>query len=151
MDKVCLASGEIIPSGLTVWFSGVIADRPAGDFPLPVPALHLPADKNVFMLGDTCPGFPLLAQVAVSEAKIVAHNIKAQIYNLPLKDFNYKSRGELVSLGRFKAVGVVGPFHFSGFFAWWVWRTVYLFKFLSVRKRLKIMGEWTKNLFTKRS
>ena len=35
------------------------------------------------------------------------------------------------------------PIHF----AWWFWRTTYLFKFASWKKRIRIMFEWTLQLF----
>ncbi len=36
---------------------------------------------------------------------------------------------------------------FSGFFAWWLWRTVYLVKLPRLAKKLRVMFGWTLDLF----
>ena len=36
---------------------------------------------------------------------------------------------------------------FSGFFAWWLWRTVYLAKLPGLAKKLRVMVGWTLDLF----
>ena len=36
---------------------------------------------------------------------------------------------------------------FSGFIAWWLWRTVYLAKLPGVAKKLRVMVGWTLDLF----
>jgi NADH dehydrogenase FAD-containing subunit len=35
----------------------------------------------------------------------------------------------------------------AGWFTWWLWRTVYLFKFASWKKRIRIGFEWLIALF----
>jgi NADH dehydrogenase len=95
---------------------------------------------NIFVLGDSAcviepngnTPLPMLAQVAVGEAGVVAKNIIATIKNKKLSKFIYKSKGSLVSLGQWFAVGEIYTFIISGKIAWWIWRTVYLFKFLSI-------------------
>ena len=52
-----------------------------------------------------------------------------------------------MSLGRWKAAGTVFGVRIYGRFAWYVWRTVYLFKFISGSKRLRIAFDWTLQLF----
>jgi NADH dehydrogenase FAD-containing subunit len=54
----------------------------------------------------------------------------------------------LISLGFGEAAGDVLGFHLTGPLMWFLWRTIYLFKFNSWRKRLEIMSEWTLNLFS---
>lgn len=111
--------------------------------------------SDVFVLGDTAcvnqgenvPPPPMLAQVAVAEAEFVAKNIMATIKNKKLKNFIYKSKGTLVSLGQWYATGEVFSVVISGKIAWWIWRTVYLFKFLSWQKRFHIAFEWTLDIF----
>ena len=36
---------------------------------------------------------------------------------------------------------------FSGFIAWWLWRTVYLAKLPGLAKKLRVMVGWTLDLF----
>jgi NADH dehydrogenase len=36
-----------------------------------------------------------------------------------------------------------------GFAAWWIWRTYYLGNLPTIRKKLKVMGDWTSDLISK--
>jgi NADH dehydrogenase len=108
---------------------------------------------NVFALGDVCcfiqnqRPLPQLAQVAVRQAKAVAKNIFNLIKNKPLEKFVYKHQGDLISLGRFFAIGEIKNFTFSGFFAWILWRGVYLSKMISNKDKIKILIDWLLDLF----
>ena len=53
----------------------------------------------------------------------------------------------MVSVGQWFAVGEVFSLKLSGRLAWWMWRTLYLFKFASWKKRFRITFEWTIDLF----
>ncbi|HEY4503590.1 MAG TPA: NAD(P)/FAD-dependent oxidoreductase [Candidatus Paceibacterota bacterium] len=103
--------------------------------------------SHIFSLGDVSGTAPMLAQVAVQQAKIVAKNISADIFNTPLTPFIFKQKGLLVSLGQWYAIGNIYGIIMKGPFMWLIWRTVYLFNFHSWRKRLKIGIEWTINFF----
>ncbi|HSI10188.1 MAG TPA: copper transporter, partial [Rariglobus sp.] len=46
-------------------------------------------------------------------------------------------------IGEREAVAEVFGFRFSGFFAWWMWRTVYLGKLPGVLRKLRVMTDWT--------
>ncbi len=94
--------------------------------------------------------FSALAQVAVKEAEIAVENIKNQIEGQALKSFMYKNEGTLVSLGKWMAAGEIFGFNFSGHFAWWVWRTVYLFKLVSWQKKARVALDWTLTAFSAR-
>lgn len=117
---------------------------------------HNPADvwQNVFVLGDAAAftdasgkQLPMLAQVAVRQAPVLAKNILRSINNKRLKPFTYRSKGQLVSLGRFQAVAQIGPLHLSGPLAWFLWRNTYFWNFPTWNKRLKIATDWFVNLF----
>jgi len=90
---------------------------------------------------------PMLAQVAVAQGKTVAKNIKNLVAGKALVPFTYKPQGELVSLGHGQAVANIMGVRFYGRFAWFLWRTIYLFKFISRAKKLKIAMDWTINIF----
>ncbi len=111
------------------------------------------SDERTFALGDIAGSLPMLAQVAVGQADMVAHNIIASIRQKKLKVFNYKSKGSLVSIGKWFAIGMVSIVgmsemrHIHGRFAWWIWRTIYLSKFASFKKQIRIVFEWTLQLF----
>jgi len=38
-------------------------------------------------------------------------------------------------------------FKFSGFIAWWLWRTIYLSKLPRAEKKLRVTLDWTLDLF----
>lgn len=114
--------------------------------------------KRIFVVGDMAAfiekkdgqPLPMLAQVAVEQARVLAKNIMASINGTTFQPFRYHSRGSLVSLGQWYAVGEIFGFPIHGRIAWWIWRTVYLFKFHSWRKRFKIALDWTIGLFSSR-
>lgn len=161
-DGVLTESGEMLGSPHVVWTAGVKAQYPelVGNFAkdqsgrIPVSTyLQMENYNNAFVLGDSAlllqdgKPIPMLAQVAVEQAPYVAHNIAQSIRGKALEAFRYESKGELVSLGRGNAVARIFGITFSGVVAWFIWRTIYLFKFLSGSKRIKIAVDWTVDLF----
>jgi NADH dehydrogenase len=53
----------------------------------------------------------------------------------------------MVSVGSWFAIGDIFSMKISGRLTWWLWRTVYLFKFFSWKKRVRIVLQWTLNVF----
>lgn len=166
-EALRFADGTELPGSVIVWAAGVKPSLP--DFVGRLPktesgrlrvASDLKADglEGVYALGDAAavvraqgePPLPMLAQVAVAQAERVAANVVADLEDRPTAPFRYRSKGTLVSLGQWYAVGEVFDAHLRGRFAWWLWRTVYLFKFISWKKRFRIAFEWTINLFVSR-
>ena len=89
----------------------------------------------------------MLAQVASAQARTVAMNVIAAIRGRELQKFSYKSKGSMVSVGQWFALGEIFSFDIAGRFTWWIWRTIYLFKFASWKKRIRIAFEWTLDAF----
>lgn len=157
-ESVKLADGKIIAAQTVVWVAGVKAKNltftssqtpetaPNGRLNLD-PYLRLIGQENVYALGDMAGTSPMLAQVAVQQGRTVARNIAAQISDKPLKIFRYRQKGLLISLGQWRAAGEILGLTLHGRAMWWLWRTIYLFNFLSWRKRFRIAAEWTINLF----
>jgi NADH dehydrogenase len=166
-DSIVLSSGEELSTSGTIWVAGI---QPASLRFQPEPekdnrgrlivdqTLQLKGYPDVFVLGDlacfkdekTDRCLPALAQVATKQAKVVAENIKCLVRGRPCQPFTYHHSGDLVSLGRWLAVGEISKFSFSGHFAWWLWRTVYLSKLISWPKKIKVAVDWTLNLFMPR-
>lgn len=115
--------------------------------------LQLKNYDNVFGVGDVCSfiqdqkPLPQLAQVAVRQAECASKNIFNLIQNKPLEKFVYRHQGDLISLGRFFAIGEIKNFTFSGFFAWILWRGVYLSKLISNKDKIKTLIDWLLDLF----
>jgi NADH dehydrogenase len=90
---------------------------------------------------------PPTAQNAMRQGKVVAENIAAELGFGTKKPFAYKPVGMLASLGRRCAVAEVFGFSFSGFFAWWLWRTIYLLKLPGRERKVRVALDWTLDLF----
>ncbi len=90
---------------------------------------------------------PPTAQHAIRQAKTLAVNIAASIRAGTKRPFSYKPIGVLASLGRRSAVAEIGGWRFSGFFAWWLWRTVYLSKLPGLERKVRVAIDWTLDLF----
>jgi NADH dehydrogenase len=158
--------GEEIFAHTILWTAGVSAidlNCSCGTFKKERGRIHISKDMraigsdNVFVIGDMAlfptedgRGLPLTAQVARQQGQLVAKNITALIKGNTTKEFMYKEKGLLASLGSFNAIGQISGFRFKGLFAWIMWRGVYLVLFDSWNKRFSIMGAWFKNFFTKR-
>jgi NADH dehydrogenase len=77
----------------------------------------------------------------------VAKNIEAAILDRPQKPFVFTTLGQLATIGRRTGVAMVFGLKFSGFIAWWMWRTIYLAKLPRLAKKLRVMMDWTLDLF----
>jgi NADH:ubiquinone reductase (H+-translocating) len=91
--------------------------------------------------------YPPTAQHGMREAAVAAENIAHAIAGEPLKPFRYKTVGMLASLGHHTGVAKLFGMKFSGFVAWWMWRSVYLAKLPRLAKKLRVAMGWTLDLF----
>jgi NADH dehydrogenase FAD-containing subunit len=55
-----------------------------------------------------------------------------------LRPFRFKILGLLASIGRRTGVARILGINFSGFVAWWLWRTIYLLKLPRLEKKLRV-------------
>ncbi len=108
----------------------------------------------VWALGDcaSIPGpdgrpYPALAQHTVREAKHLARNIQAAIDGRHPTPFVFRPLGTMASLGHTRAVALVMGLRLTGFLAWWIRRTYYLFQMPRWDRRLRIVLDWTVALF----
>jgi NADH:quinone reductase (non-electrogenic) len=90
---------------------------------------------------------PPTAQHALREGTVVAHNVMAVLRGGRKKDFSFESLGQLAAIGRRTGVAKVFGMKFSGFAAWWLWRTIYLGKLPRFEKKLRVALDWTLDLF----
>lgn len=90
---------------------------------------------------------PPTAQFAVPLGRQAATNIAAALAQRPLCAFRYKARGQMATIGHHKGVCSIFGFRFSGFFAWWLTRTVHLLKLPGIDRKLRVMIDWTFELF----
>jgi NADH dehydrogenase len=90
---------------------------------------------------------PPTAQFAIREAKACAQNIMATIDQKPMVKFSFKALGILASLGQRSAVAEIFGVKLTGFFAWFMWRTIYLSKLPGFARKLRVALDWTLDLF----
>ena len=162
-ENVSLVDSSSIPTRNLVWTAGtapspLIFSLPcmkAGGRLLVDQFLRVPDWPNLWAVGDCAfvpdmrnPGksHPPTAQHAMREGKIVAQNIVAALVDRPLKSFSFRTIGLLASIGRRMGVARIFGFNFSGFFAWWLWRTVYLSKLPGLDKKIRVAFDWTLDL-----
>jgi NADH dehydrogenase len=123
-------------------------------------ALH--DTPNVWALGDCAAAedprsgklYPPTAQFALREADTVAGNIIATINGKPQSPFYFKSLGALCVVGHQTACAELAiPFSgtrsvkFSGLAAWLLWRGIYLTKLPSAERKVRVLLDWTLELF----
>ena len=63
-----------------------------------------------------------------------------------MKPFRFSTLGRLAAIGRRTGVANVFGINFSGFIAWWLWRTVYFAKLPRFEKKVRVALDWTLDL-----
>lgn len=94
--------------------------------------------KNAF---DDKPS-PTTGQFAERQGRQAAANIVRVLQGEPTHPFYFKPLGQLCSIGGRRAVAEMFGFRISGFSAWLVWRSVYLFKLPTWSRRIKTGLDW---------
>lgn len=74
-------------------------------------------------------------------------SIVAQSRGKSLRPFKFKTLGLLASIGHRTGVARILGINFSGFLAWWLWRTIYLLKLPRIQKKLRVALDWTLDIF----
>jgi NADH dehydrogenase len=89
---------------------------------------------------------PPTAQLALRQGVQLGRNIARALAGRELRPFTYRYMGQLATIGEREAVAEVFGRHFSGFFAWFMWRTIYLAKLPGLLRKLRVMIDWTFDL-----
>lgn len=112
-------------------------------------SLKVEGFDKVFALGDIISikgeSIPKLAQTAAEQAKVVADNIEATLEGRSLKKYKFKLKGQLISLGEGRAVGVVGNIFIKGRLVYFLRCMAYLVKVPSFKNRISLLMSWTKS------
>jgi len=161
---VRLRGGETIQARNLIWAAGVTANTIQG-----IPATSITRGNRlvtnrycevegvpgVYAIGDIAymatpkypNGHPQLANVAISQASLLAHNFKRELKGKPRLEFEYHNKGTMATVGKRKAVVDLPGFSFQGLFAWLTWMFVHLMLILSVKNRLFIFLNWMMSYF----
>ena len=113
--------------------------------------------RDIFALGDCAyleqengKRVPMLAQVAEEQSKYVVQNVLCRLgVKATPRVYRFQLKGFLLSVGEYFAVAGLNfgtkTVYFSGFFAWWFWRTIYLSKLVGVGNKIRVAMDWTLN------
>jgi NADH:ubiquinone reductase (H+-translocating) len=159
---VRLSDGTTIDTNTLVWTAGTSPNPLLETLPcakergrlLVTESLELQGWPGVWALGDCSAipdrrrgGFhPPTAQHALRQGKIVADNVIAAVRGTEQKRFDFSTIAQLAAIGRRTGVASILGINFSGFVAWWLWRTIYLSKLPRFEKKLRVAFDWTLDL-----
>jgi NADH dehydrogenase len=106
------------------------------------PDLTVPGHPEVFAFGDmvVVGGSDLhgVAPVAMQEGRHVAHSIRTGSRT----PFRYNDKGELATIGRARAVGVVKGVPLTGFPAWATWLGIHIVYLVGFQNRVLVLTRW---------
>jgi NADH dehydrogenase len=165
-QSAVLNDGTAIPTKTLVAAIGSAPNRSLDSLACPRERGRLVVDETLAVPG--CPGIwavgdcaaipdrvsggtsPPTAQYALREAQHAARNIMAVINGGEPRPFSHKNLGVFVPLGRFSAAAQLLGLKLSGFPAWWLYRTYYLFQIPGIERKLRVVLDWTLELFFRR-
>lgn len=162
---VKLSNGDSIKSKQVIWTAGVTGNVIEGLNKGVICRNRYIVDRysqvkgypDIYAVGDVAymetpkypQAHPQVANVAINQARNLSRNLKRLIENKPLKEFEYKDKGTMATIGKKKAVVDLPYLKFRGFFAWIVWMFLHLMLILSVRNKMVIFINWAWLFFTR--
>ena len=161
--QIIFADGSKIPSEVTVWAAGVKGEPAMKKLSVPEengriavdPTLQVTNYPYIFAIGDIAGAkgndgrfLPMVAPVAMQQARFVAKQIERLTKNQALQSFKYVDKGSMATIGRHKAVVEVKGIRIGGALAWYMWLWLHLFYLLGGRNKIGTMADWTWNYLT---
>mgnify|MGYP006283678255 FL=1 len=153
-------------SGAIIWTAGVKGNTIDGMDP----ALLNPGNRitvneynqvkgydDVFAIGDLAMmktpqfpnGHPMVAQVAIQQARILGKNILSLVKtgNLKIK-FTYKDKGSMAIIGKKDAVADIKSIFLNGKFGWLIWSVIHLISLTGFKNKVAVAFNWAIKYFT---
>ena len=161
--KIVVKEGEPIPAEVTVWAAGVKGEPTASILNLPIVGSRIASSgtlqvdnyPHIWAVGDISGAlnadgrfYPMVAPVAMQQGRFVAEQIINLSAGKPLKEFKYRDKGSMATIGRHKAVVQVRNFKMVGAPAWFAWLFLHLFYLLGGRNKVGTIADWTWNYLT---
>ena len=149
--------GDRIAARTVVWAAGVQASPLARSLGAPLdragrvrvaPDLSVPGWPSVFVVGDLAAleqdGRPVpgVAPAAIQMGDHAARNVVRSLRGEPLRPFRYRDKGSLATIGRRRAVAVIGALRLSGLAAWLAWLGIHIFFLIGFRNRFVVLFTW---------
>ena len=122
-----------------------------------LPDLSLPGHAEISVVGDLAaamsyaPGkeprpVPGVSPAAKQMGRAAAANILRRMRGAATQPFRYRDYGNLATIGRNSAVvdlaTPLGPWRFSGYFAWLFWLFAHIYFLIGFRNRLVVLIDW---------
>ena len=163
---ITLSSGETIETKTVIWSAGV-KGKLINNFPEEyiTKGSRIKVDEfnqviglpNVYAVGDIAymdtdskypNGHPMVASVAVQQAKLLAKNLICKLENKSMRNFEYFDKGSMATVGRHKAVFEFFSIKMQGAVAWLGWMFLHLMLLVGFRNRLIVFINWLWNYIT---
>jgi NADH dehydrogenase len=158
---------EHVHASTVLWAAGVRASDVGGTLGAQLdsvgrvkvgPDLTIPGHPEVFVLGDMArleerEGQPLpgVAFVAMQEGIYAANLVKQEVQRGAITErapFRYHDLGQLATIGRSRAIAEFGRLRLAGYFAWWFWLLVHIYRLSGFRNRLSVLVQWAWSYMT---
>lgn len=111
--------------------------------------LSIPGHPEVFVIGDASHAkdanekpLPGTAPVAIQQGKYIAKILTNQPSKESRPPFKYWDKGSMATIGKGKAIAVVGKLEFGGFLAWLAWGVIHILYLVGFRNRIGVIMEW---------
>lgn len=163
-NVVKYGGGQTIPATTMIWAAGVYgANIPGLDQPAVAKNNRVNVNKwnqvigyaNIFAIGDLAnmitddfpKGHPMVAPVAIQQAELLAENLPRLVTGQTPREFKYRNKGVMATIGRNRAVVDLPKISFGGFPAWLVWMFVHLMTLVGFRNKVVTLVGWAWNYF----
>jgi NADH dehydrogenase len=161
--EAVLSNGTRVPARTLVWSAGVRAAPDLGRLGLPLddrgrvvvePTLRVTGTEDVWALGDCAavpntrtPGRldPPTCQHALRQARRLAKNLVGEP-----EPYGYRMLGQVATLGRYRGIAELPGLRLRGFLGWFVARTYHLYALPTLRRKARVVTDWTVSLFFRR-
>ena len=155
--------GTQIGAEITIWAAGVRGVPILEELNIPLNRGRIDSHQTlqvknypyIWAIGDNSGSvdengkpYPMIAPVAMQQAKFVAQQIMQFTQGKDLKKFKYRDKGAMATIGRHKAVVEVKGLRISGFIAWSIWLFLHLFYLLGGRNKIGTIADWSWNYLT---
>jgi NADH dehydrogenase len=120
--------------------------------------LTIPGHPEVFVLGDMAryeesagKMLPGVATVAMQEGIYAANVVRQEVKRGAVSErapFRYHDLGQMATIGRSRAIAEFGRLRLAGYFAWWFWLIVHIYRLSGFRNRLSVLVQWAWSYMT---
>jgi NADH dehydrogenase len=161
-ESATLSDGTVVPTHTLVWTAGVRPHPLVQEWGLPTDEqgrvrvdehLRVEGRTDVWAIGD-CARVPNAAadepdpptsQHALRQARRLSRNLRGRP-----RPYRYRMIGQGATLGRYKGIADIFGIRLRGFLGWFATRSYHLYQLPLVRRKFRVLADWTVALFFRR-